>query len=130
MLIAALILLAVAGAVSWFGDPWPRRATPAAWLICAVAALLLVVAGGLGMAGHAGRFGIGGLGGLGPAALRVDPLSGLFLVIAFGVAVPVLISGASPTAQTGWVRPLRFPSASFARPRRARSSLMRRSSGR
>ena len=36
------------------------------------------------------------MGGLGPASLRVDALSGLFLVISFGVAIPALAAASAP----------------------------------
>ena len=41
---------------------------------------------------------LGGLGGFGPAALHTDPLSGLFLVIAGGVAVPGLCAATAFTS--------------------------------
>jgi formate hydrogenlyase subunit 3/multisubunit Na+/H+ antiporter MnhD subunit len=92
MLDAAFALLAAAVIVSWFAKHRPRSGVPVAWALCCAAAVVLVVAGGRGLAGHRGAIGLGSLGGLGPADLRVDPLSGLFLVIAFGVAVPVLLA--------------------------------------
>jgi formate hydrogenlyase subunit 3/multisubunit Na+/H+ antiporter MnhD subunit len=93
MLAAAFTLLAAAVIVSWLAKYRPRPGVPAAWALCCAAAVLLVVAGGRGLTGRTGAIGLGSLGGLGPASLRVDELSGLFLVIAFGVAVPVLLSG-------------------------------------
>lgn len=107
MLLVALALFAVAAAVSWFAPMRPRAATPLGWLVCCAGAVLLVVVGALGLAGHAARLGLGDAGGLGAASLHVDALAGLFLVIAFGVAVPVLLAGASANA---WSRP-RLPAA-------------------
>lgn len=102
MLLAAIILFTVAAAASWFGASRPQLLTRVAWLLCGATAVVLVAAGGLGLSGHRGRLGLGDLGGLGPASLHVDQLSGLFLVITFGVAVPVLLAGASASA---WTRP-------------------------
>jgi hydrogenase-4 component B len=93
LLLAAFLVLAVAVLVDLVGLPH------LSWLLSAGAAVITVVAGGRGVAGHGGVLHLGNLGGLGPAALRVDRLSGLFLIIAFGVAVPVLLAGAGTAAR-------------------------------
>lgn len=92
VLLLAFVLLAAAVIVDLAGVPH------LSWLSSAAAAVVAVVAGGRGIAGHEASIDLGNLGGLGPAALRIDPLSGLFLVIAFGVAVPVLLAGAASVA--------------------------------
>jgi formate hydrogenlyase subunit 3/multisubunit Na+/H+ antiporter MnhD subunit len=61
-----------------------------------VAAVAFVGAGAAGLAGRTDRIDLGALGGLGPASLRVDALSGLFLVISFGVAIPALAAASAP----------------------------------
>lgn len=89
--------LALAGLAVVAGWPTSQRRGPqlvAATAVVASAATC-VVAGGRGLAGHEDRLPLGGLGGLGPAALHVDPLAGLFLVIAGGVAVPALCAAAA-----------------------------------
>jgi hydrogenase-4 component B len=97
LILLALVLLAVAVLADLIRLPHPS------WLIAAAASVVLVVAGGRGVAGHAGVLRLGGLGGLGPATLRIDPLSGLFLIVAFAVAVPVLLAGTAQAARP--VRP-------------------------
>ena len=75
----------------------PKPAVVAlAWIANVVAAAAFVVAGAHGLAGEADRIDLGALGGLGPASLGVDALSGLFLVISFGVAIPALAAAAAP----------------------------------
>ncbi|OCB56084.1 NADH/ubiquinone/plastoquinone (complex I) [Mycobacterium malmoense] len=101
MLIGALSLLGVAVLLSWYGGGTPseraqNRWTGTAWVLNVTAALILLTAGARAVAGHSQRLNLGGLAGLGPAALRVDALSGLFLIISFGVAVPALVAAAAP----------------------------------
>lgn len=103
MLLSAVALLTLAVAVGWC----PRRpagpgtqsvsraATVGSWLCSLAGSVVLVVAGGRGLAGHEGRLGFDVTAGLGRAALRVDALSGLFLVVGFGAAVPVLLAALS-----------------------------------
>ena len=80
----------------------PRRVSGplavTAWLSTAAGAAASVAAGTLGMTGQQVTLPLGVLGSLGTASLRVDRLSGLFLVISFGVAVPALLVGAQPAA--------------------------------
>ena len=78
---------------------WRARSTvPVAWLLNAAGALAGAVAGGLAVAGHRQQLGLGQLGGLGPAALRIDRLSGMFVLISCVVAVPVLLASVTPEA--------------------------------
>lgn len=98
MLLAALLLFTLAALVSWL-DGFRRSNKPTAlnglsWLLCAAGAVIAVIAGARGVAGHGSDLRLGELGGLGSAALRCDGLSGLFLIIAFAVAVPVLYAAA------------------------------------
>lgn len=101
MLIGALALLAAAVVLSAAARQDLSRSTQrllggGAWAANAAGAVVLVIAGAYGLAEHPQRVDLGALGGLGPAALRVDALSGLFLVVSFGVAVPALIAAAAP----------------------------------
>ncbi len=102
MIGAALACFAVAALVSWVDGcrrdhERPRRGTTGlAWVANLAGAIVLVVAGGAALAGSHPLLSLGELGGLGPGALRVDALSGLFLVIAFGAAIPVLCAAAAP----------------------------------
>jgi formate hydrogenlyase subunit 3/multisubunit Na+/H+ antiporter MnhD subunit len=103
VLLAVFVLLAAASAISVLTRPddgfGPSRLlAPLAWLVNAAAAALAAVIGGLGVAGHDRALSLGDLGGLGAATLRVDRLSGLFLVICFAIAVPVLLAGVTGTA--------------------------------
>lgn len=61
------------------------------YLLAAVASTGFAVVGGAGLAGHRTRVGLDGWVGLGPAALTVDRLSALFLLLAFAVAAPVCL---------------------------------------
>ncbi|MEZ0367334.1 proton-conducting transporter membrane subunit [Mycobacterium sp. pUA109] len=79
----------------------------AAWAANTAAAVVLVLSGALGLTGQVQRFDLGGLAGLGPATLGVDRLSGLFLIVAYGVAVPALAAAAAPANR---LRP-RLPAA-------------------
>jgi formate hydrogenlyase subunit 3/multisubunit Na+/H+ antiporter MnhD subunit len=99
VLAAGLVLLAVgAGADLAFGARRPRL-LPVPYLLGAAASACLAVAGGAALAGHAVTLRVTALGwggaGSGPLGLAADKLSGLFLVIAFGAAVPVSLALAS-----------------------------------
>jgi hydrogenase-4 component B len=101
MLIGGLALLATAVLISSCSRPAgsqgaQRHLSNAAWIANIAGAVTLVIAGAYGLAGRPQWFDLGGLAGFGPAALRVDALSGLFLVISFAVAVPALIAAAAP----------------------------------
>lgn len=100
MIAAGLVVLAVAVLISWCAgiaaDAGVRRHLCAgAWMLNVAAAALFLIAGAFGLAGSRQRVGLAGLADLGPAALGVDALSGLFLVISFGIAIPALIAAAS-----------------------------------
>jgi len=100
MIAAGLVLLAAAVLISWCCKlaataQTQQRFCAVAWTVNVAAAVLFVIAGAIGLAGGRQRFGLAGLAGLGPAGLCVDALSGMFLVISFGVAVPALIAAAA-----------------------------------
>lgn len=104
MLIGGLALLAAAALIGWCAGRGRGRDAQgfldvAAWTVNATGAVVLVIAGGCAVAGRPQRLDLGGLAGFGPAALRVDALSGLFLIISFGVAVPALIAATAPANQ-------------------------------
>ena len=103
VLAAGLAALAVAAAVDLIGGArWPRvRAVP--YLAGAAGASCLAVAGAAAVAGHHARLGTGGWLGAGTTGLAADRLSGLFLVIALGAAVPVSLACASWAARPGTV---------------------------
>ena len=101
MLIGALALLAAAAVISSCSglarsQHAQARWSAAAWTANTAGAVVLVIVGACALAGRPQRLDLGGLAAFGPAALRVDALSGLFLVISFGVAVPALIAAAAP----------------------------------
>ncbi len=83
------------------------------YLLAAAGSACLVAAGAGALAGDRVRLSLGSLLGFGPTVLAADRLSGLFLVIAFGAAVPVTLLAGSrtpgPTAcgADGSVRPAR-----------------------
>jgi len=88
--IAALATLVLAAAT----DLAPRLHAAARWLpyaICGAAATGFAVVGAAGLTGTRIRVGLDGLVGLGSAALSIDRLSALFLLIAFAVAAPVCV---------------------------------------
>jgi hydrogenase-4 component B len=100
MIVAGLVLLAAAVLISWCAgsdadSDLQRPFCAGAWAMNVAAAVLFVIAGALGLTGSRQRLGLPGLADLGPAGLCVDPLSGLFLVITFGVATPALIAAAA-----------------------------------
>jgi hydrogenase-4 component B len=67
------------------------------YLLAAAGAACLAAAGAGALAGDRVRLGLGDLLGFGPAVLAADRLSGLFLLIAFGAAVPVTLLAGSRT---------------------------------
>ena len=100
MIAAGFVLLAAAALIGWcagiIGERRQRWLSAAAWVLNIGAAVAFVVAGAQGLSGRgSGWIDLGMLGGLGPARLVVDALSGLFLVITFSVAVPVLSAAAA-----------------------------------
>ena len=103
VLAAGLWLLAVAGLFDLAaGARWPRlRSGP--YLIGAAGSACLAAAGAGALAGHSVRLAVSGWLGAGTAELVADRLSGLFLVIALGAAVPVSLAFASWVTQPGEV---------------------------
>jgi formate hydrogenlyase subunit 3/multisubunit Na+/H+ antiporter MnhD subunit len=106
LLVTGFVLLALAALLDL--PRWPGRTAQLAWLACTAAAVVLAVAGALGLTDRVSTVDLGSLGGLGTAALTVDRLSGLFLLVCFGTAAMVLL------AATGLI-------ASMVRPRLAAS---------
>src|SRR5450631_340161 len=107
---AGLILLAAAAAGDLLGLPHPGRgwASGLPYLLGAAGCGCLAAVGGAALAGGTVRLGVGGL--LGQAipgqqtlGLAADRLSGLFLVMALGAAVPVSVAFASWAARPGTV---------------------------
>jgi formate hydrogenlyase subunit 3/multisubunit Na+/H+ antiporter MnhD subunit len=103
---AGLILLALAALTDFAGGrllrTWPLYLAGAAGSAC------LAVLGGFALAGRTVRLDVAGwLGdpvpGQQAAALGADRLSGLFLALSFGVAVPVSVAFASWAARPGTV---------------------------
>jgi hydrogenase-4 component B len=95
---AGLILLGLAGAADFLGGR-TMRAGPL-YLLGAAGAACLAVLGGFALAGRPVRLDVAGwLGdpvpGQQAAALAADKLSGMFLALTFGVAVPVSVAFAS-----------------------------------
>jgi hydrogenase-4 component B len=102
-LAAGLVLLALAAAAGLLLTR-PGWARGAPYLAGAAGSACLAAAGGLALDGRAVRLDIAGwLGdpiGTGPApGLAADQLSGLFLAVAFGAAVPVSVAFASWAAR-------------------------------
>ena len=100
MIVAGLVLLAAAVLISWCGgraatDHIRKLFCTGTWTLNIAAAVLFVISGAFGLAGSRQWVSLPGLAGLGPAGLCVDALSGLFLVISFGVAIPALIAAAA-----------------------------------
>ncbi len=107
---AGLILLALAAIAGRFQRSWP-------YLLGAAGSACLAVLGGFALAGRTVRLDVAGwLGdpvpGQQAAALGADRLSGLFLALSFGAAVPVSIAFASWAARARSTR--RWLGASYA----------------
>jgi formate hydrogenlyase subunit 3/multisubunit Na+/H+ antiporter MnhD subunit len=107
---AGLILLAVAAASDLLGRPRPGRGWQSGlpYLLGAVSCGCLAAVGGAALAGTTVRLNVAGL--LGQAVpgqrtlgLSADRLSGLFLAMALGVAVPISVAFASWAARPGTV---------------------------
>jgi hydrogenase-4 component B len=105
-LLAAGLLLLAAGAAAdlSFGVTRPRL-RPVPYLLGTAASAALAVAGAGALAGRpvtlrlSGVLGLGPVGGLSTLNPAADRLSGLFLVIAFGAAVPVSLAFADWAAR-------------------------------
>jgi len=107
---AGLILLAAAAAGDLLGLPHPGRgrASGLPYLLGAAGCGCLAAVGGSALAGGTVRLGVGGLlgqplPGQQTLGLAADRLSGLFLVMALGAAVPVSVAFASWAARPGTV---------------------------
>ena len=107
---AGLILLAVAAAADLAGSPKPGRGPVSGlpYLLGAAGSGCLAAAGGAALAGTTIRLGAGRLlgqvlPGQQALGLAADRLSGLFLVMAFGAAVPVSVAFASWAGRPGTV---------------------------
>jgi hydrogenase-4 component B len=101
---AGLILLALAAAADFLGGRL-MRAGPL-YLLGAAGSACLAVTGGFALAGRLVTLGIGGwlgdpIPGQPTAGLAADPLSGLFLALAFGAALPVSVAFASWARRQG-----------------------------
>jgi hydrogenase-4 component B len=106
----ALMLLAAAAAVDLLGLPRPGRGWPSGlpYVLGAAACGCLAAVGGAALTGNTVRLDVAGL--LGQAipdqqtlGLSADRLSGLFLAMALGAAVPVSIAFASWAARPGTI---------------------------
>jgi hydrogenase-4 component B len=86
----ALLALAAAGDLAW-GASRPRL-RPVPYLLGTAGSACLASAGGAALAGQAVTFRAAGLLGPGTAAPAADRLSGLFLLIAFGAALPISLA--------------------------------------
>ncbi len=107
---AGLILLAVAAAADLLGVPRPGRGRVSGlpYLLGAVGCGCLAAAGGAALAGNTVRPATGRLlgqvlPGQQALGLSADRLSGIFLVVALGAAVPVSVAFASWAARPGAV---------------------------
>jgi hydrogenase-4 component B len=90
--LAGLVLLAAAAAADLVcGVRW-RRLVPLPYLAGAAGSACLAVAGGAALAGQTVALRVTGLLGPGTTGPAADPLSGLFLLIAFGAAVPISLA--------------------------------------
>lgn len=109
MTVLGLLLFLVASAVGWLAlrtdsdvRRWSRIAEATSWTLSVLASLLLVVVGARALGGSGEAAMLESSPPLGAIGLRVDSLTGLFLVITFGVAVPGFLIG---LARDGTSRP-------------------------
>jgi len=103
LLAAGLAALAGAAAMDLLAGARWAWARPVPYLAGAAASVCLVVAGAGALAGRSARLAAGGWLGAGTTGLAADRLSGLFLVIALGAAVPVSLALASWAVRPGAV---------------------------
>lgn len=104
-LLVALVLLTVSMVVGWLAgvsrtaqtightSPVERGLSTTSWCTALVASAVLVVLGALAVSGERLTVDLGDE--LGTSAITVDRLAGLFLIISFGAAIPVLLSAMS-----------------------------------
>jgi hydrogenase-4 component B len=112
---AGLILLAAAAAAGLGAQK--LRGLP--YLLGAAGSACLAAAGGFALAGRVVQLPVGGwlgqvLPGQQSAALAADPLSGMFLLLAFGAAVPVSVAFASWASRHQGAASMRWLGASYA----------------
>ncbi len=116
---AGLILLAVAAAADLVGGRIARfMGSGPLYLLGAAGSACLAVLGGFALTGRSVQLAVGGwLGQAVPGqqteGLAADRLSGLFLALAFGAAVPVSVAFASWAASPRGDDPPQTPPASF-----------------
>lgn len=89
---AAVVLGWLAGRVSSTRARW---LSGLAWVLTIAASILLVVVGGVALAGHGESSVLGTFGSFGMIGLRVDALSGLFLIITFGVGIAAFLAASA-----------------------------------
>jgi len=106
LLLTGFLLLALAVLLDL--PRWPGRTAQLAWLSCTASAVVFTIAGARALTDRPSTLNLGSLGGLGQTQLTVDRLAGLFLLLCFAIATPVLL------AATGLI-------ASMVRPRLAAS---------
>lgn len=107
----ALLLFLVAAVIGWVSGPGTVEHAPrqrlleqTTWLLATAGCVLLVVAGSAGLAGYREQLGFGSIPGMGSIGLRLDPLSGLFLVITFGAGALVMLAALARPVQVRDVR--------------------------
>ncbi len=100
MIAAAFLLFGLGGLAGWCAgratapaSARSRLLEAASWIASLAASIVLVVAGGIGMAGGRESATVDVVPGLGRLGLSIDRLSGLFLVIALGAAALALLAG-------------------------------------
>lgn len=91
LLVIGFLLLGVAAALDI--PRWPGRIAGLAWLSCAGAAVLFAIAGARSLADLPSTVDLGSFGVLADARLATDRLSGLFLLLCFGIATLTLLAG-------------------------------------
>jgi hydrogenase-4 component B len=95
VLTAGLVLLALAAATDLVSGIARPRLLPVPYLAGAAGSACLAAAGAAALAGQTVALRVTGLLGAGTTGPAADPLSGLFLLIAFGAAVPISLALAS-----------------------------------
>jgi hydrogenase-4 component B len=101
VLLVGLALLALAAAGDLLGGASRPRLLPVPYLLGTAGSACLAAAGAAALSGRTVTLQASGLLGSGTAAPAADPLSGLFLLIAFGAAVPISLALASWAAGPG-----------------------------
>jgi hydrogenase-4 component B len=105
LLASALLALSLAVLIGWLAGSFDgarekdspptvqRVLSTLSWVISTAASVLFVIVGATAVAGGGATLDAGGL--LGGSAIVIDRLTGLFLIISFGVAIPALLSAMS-----------------------------------